>query len=99
MIKRQVNWQTDKFTFSADMSKNQVYQQLRAELKGLFQNGWELISQQAVGYDPGTGDVVVVIGLAKYEYDEEPAPETTVKLDAEEEKKETTAKRGRPAKK
>lgn len=100
MIKRQVNWQTDKFTFSADGSKNGVYQQLRAEFKELFKNGWEVISQQAIGYDPSTSDVVVVVGLAKYEYDEEPISEALkiqsgMKVSEEKE----SPNRGRPAKK
>lgn len=108
MIKKQVSWQAEKFSFSADMSKNQVYQGLRQDIKNMQANGWEVISQEVAGYDQGNGDVIIVLGLAKYEYIPEPAPEPspvaspegTVKLKAEDvaEEKETP-RRGRPAKK
>jgi len=98
MIKKQVNWQAEKFSFSSDMSKNQIYQNLRNELKSLFQNGWEVISQEVAGYDTSNGDVVIVLGLAKYEYESEPAPSVEVKLDASALEEKTTSKRGRPAK-
>ena len=88
MIKKQIGWQTEKFTFSADMAKNQIYRQLRAEVQGMQQNGWEVISQNAAGYDPTNGDITMVIGLVKFEWVPEPV-ETPVA-----EKKSV----GRPAK-
>jgi len=93
MIKKQVNWQAEKFSFSSDMTKNQIYQGLRMELKSLFQDGWEVISQEVAGYDPSNGDVVVVLGLGKYEYVAEEVPTIL-----QEQEKEESAKRGRPAK-
>lgn len=90
MIKKQVSWQVEKFTFSADMSKNQQYRQLREEVKSLLANGWEVLSQEVAGYDATSGDMYVLIGLVKYEYVDEPASQANVK--------EVAAKRGRPAK-
>lgn len=82
MIKKQIDWQADKFSFSSDMTKNQIYQNLRKELKAMFQNGWELTYQGIAGYDPQNGDVIVVIGLTKYEYvPDDPGPSVKLPLD------------------
>ena len=100
MTKKMVNWQTDKFTLSADGTKNNVYRQIRAEAQGLFQNGWELFSQEVASYEPATGDIVVLVAFVKYEDVADAPAGVSVENKAikAEDKKETT-KRGRPAKK
>lgn len=88
MIKKQVSWQLEKFELSADFKTGNVYPEVRNDVRALQKEGWEVISQESVGYNPATGNVIVLIGLVKYEWIPEPteAPVAKKSKTAEEKK-------------
>lgn len=73
MIKKQIDWQMDKFEFSGDVNGRQVYEQLRYQIKSMLVNGWEVESVHVLGYESTNGNAMVLVNLAKYEYVDESA--------------------------
>jgi len=71
MIKKQIDWQMDKFEFAGDINGRQVYEQLRYQIKSMLVNGWEVESVHVLGYESTNGNAMVLVNLAKYEYVDE----------------------------
>ena len=79
MIKKQTNWQIEKFTFSGSLGERMEYDQLRREIQAMQTNGWEVQSTEMLGYDPTNSNAVILVTLVKYEWVEE---SVEVKLNA-----------------
>jgi hypothetical protein len=70
MIKKQIDFQMEKFQFSSSLEGRAVYDQIRTEIKDLMKHGWEIFSVDVLGYEPTKGDAIVLVSLVRYVFEE-----------------------------
>jgi len=70
-MRKQIDWQLEKFEFSGSQEGREVYTELRKQIKELQKNGWEVEFTQVLGYETSTGSAMVLLGLCKYADEEE----------------------------